>query len=219
MPQSAPQDDIAALRAEIAQLRSQPQVQPQPAPAQTQESKGADDLAKMYGFQIPDQLYAQLESEDPGARRQALSTMFQGIAMLTHQNLRKELEQRTGEMREYVPQVIRQQQEAVQAAKQVHDDFYGTYPGLDRAELKPIVQTVGRQVAQELGIQQWTPTLRDAIAARLASALGQTADHYRQRAQTQVLAPAPADLSPQTQSQRPVPISSSDPSSLLRGLI
>lgn len=121
-------------------------------------------------FDVPDQLVQMFDSGDPTQRKAAIST----IMTATYQSA---VSQVYGLMAHYMgqlPQFIQQQQADLSRRQTVFNDFYGTYPQLNKKELYPVIAQVGNAVAAEMGVQPgtWNPQLRQAIAERVASSLG-----------------------------------------------
>jgi len=169
-PQVSP--EVAALQAELAQLRQQLQANQGQQPAQNGqngEGSGEPPLPD-YNFTIPPQLLEMLDSEDPTQRQQGVAALAQGTAQEVHRAIRQEMTQVFGGVPQMVQAIVGQMLEA----RQMFDDFYGTYQAFNKPELRPVIV----QVAERLQAQPqwqgvgWTSDFRDAVAKEAAQVLG-----------------------------------------------
>lgn len=144
--------------------------------------KGADgDASKVdpdapkipeYKFDIPAQLMQLLDSENPTERTQGIGYLVQGVAQTIHSTLAREMYDMRAKLLESMPNIVETMLTEFNQAQSTTNDFYSTYPQFNKPELKPFIESVAMQVAQELGVDTWSPQLRDAIAQRATSILG-----------------------------------------------
>lgn len=144
--------------------------------AGTKEEPVVDDKPKLpqYDFNIPDELIGALTGDDLGKFKQGVSALAKGIAMATHAQMVKHLEEAMSPRFAAIPELIQTMANNQRQLKTVHDDFYGKYPELNHPELKGFVKTIGEQVAKELGKKAWDAELRDSTAKRVKEILSVT---------------------------------------------
>jgi hypothetical protein len=157
-----------------AQGQDQGQAQGQ---AQAQGQNSDQPSIPNYAFRVPDQLWDQIESDDPNERRQGIGQLLQGVAQAVHQQVQTEYQQQLQNLRQQeLPQTIQQTVQQREQQREVYQDFYGTYPDLNHPELRQVVQNAGQQEAslrQARGQSvEWGPDFRDAVAQRVYSVLG-----------------------------------------------
>lgn len=171
------QQRVQQLESQLAAIQqarhAQPQAQPAPA---------AGPQVPPYQFNLPPQLQAMLNSEEPTERAQGLAIAMQGVAQAVHQNLMNEWTRREEELRnDYVPQTIHQYVSQQQKSQEIFQDFYGTYQDLAKPELRGLVMSAAQQVYAELGNPVgWSPQLRDTIATRVYQVLGKQPGQQQQ---------------------------------------
>lgn len=148
-----------AAQAAPAQAQSQPQ---QAQPAQP---------AKRYGFQVPQQIFEGLNSEDPNQRNQSLVTIMNGVAEVIHDTVLKQVEGMVQEISKQMPQVAQQTVQQQTEHKAVFDDFYGTFPELNQPHFHQFVSQMAQAVGQRMKVNGWSPALRDEIGREVYKAL------------------------------------------------
>jgi len=137
------------------------------------EGENADETkpsTPAYEFTIPEQMMTLVDSEDAAERRQGIGALAQGVAQTVHAQV---MEQVQGMFTQVVPQTVMSVVQQQNTAKAIFDDFYGQNPELNREELKPLVVQVAEAAFKESKAQEWSPALRDTIATRVKSILGQ----------------------------------------------
>lgn len=160
---------LAERDAIIRRFAQQP-AQPQP---QTPATKQPDPWAVPdYRYEIPPQLVAAIRSEDPMEAQAAVGALTAGLAKNIHQTAIAQIQRN---FQEILPRIVEGLVERRVQQWNITNDFYGTYPELNRPELRALVVSVGQQVAREINAQSWGPRLRDAVAQRVKSMLGQPA--------------------------------------------
>jgi hypothetical protein len=173
-PQAAPGPDLTGLQAQVAVITDHLLRAPAAAPSPQAAPPEVPLPTHGYAFTIPDALVAAMASDNPAERGQAIGALVQGTARNIHSEVVRHMR---GEIMRAVPQLIQRAIAESSTQQAVANDFYGTYPEFNRPEIKQLVGTIAPQVAQRMGIQGWTPALRDAVAQEvrnlLASVSGQ----------------------------------------------
>lgn len=189
-PAPAPKglDEVVASLSEVAaSLKTKEETKDQPDPI---ESLFSD-------VQLPPTLVAAMRSESPEEAGAALNLIVQGTARMA---VRKARELLDSFVTESLPVMLSSHAQAQTAAKDVHDDFYGTYPQLNKPEIKPFITNLAAQMANEAGanFKGWNPAFRDAVATKF---LGMVKDFVP----SQQAAPAPAPFIPPGSVRTPAP--------------
>jgi hypothetical protein len=170
-PQALPQPaQLDPTQLQITQLQAQlAETQRQLQERVTQEQAPAAPETPNYSFQMPPDLVQGLGSEDDGVRSQALTHLVSSIGQLIHKNLREEIDTRM----ETVPQTVQSQIRQQAQAKDVFQDFYGSYPQLNNDGLRPIITRVASQLWEAQGRPAYSPQFRDQLAQQVFAVLGQ----------------------------------------------
>ena len=152
-----PQLTAAQAAAAVAALqKGEEGAVPAPAPAETPS----------FLLQMPQDLMAQLNSEEPSERSQGFSNLVNGIGQMMHGHMIKVLEEKLTATVALVEQRATAQQTRSVEETAVLEDFYGKFPKLNDDAIRPLVQQVTSQLVQETGANKWSPELRDAIGIR-----------------------------------------------------
>jgi hypothetical protein len=126
-----------------------------------------------FNMGIPDELTSALRSEDPGQFKAGVGALVNSLANHIWSNFQQDVQQN---LVPAIRQMLESHTSAVSQQESVGRDFYGTYPGLNRPELAPLIQTVGAQLAREAVSAgrslDWSPQLRDEIASRVFTIIG-----------------------------------------------
>lgn len=155
------------LRERLARLEGQQSAQQQQQTSEQQ--KGPESIQTPdYNFEVPDEMVQTLTSGDESSIKQTLASFAQGIAQNVHRQTVYDMSQRMGKA---LPQYLQQVQGQQSQQEQIRQDFFTQYPELQRQEIMPVIEQVATQVQQETGIQDWNPTLRDAIGKRVREVL------------------------------------------------
>ena len=117
-------------------------------------------------IQLPDNLLAAVRSENPAESAMALNIIVQGTARMAVRHAKQLMD---SFVTESLPQILGSYTRAQETAKSVHDDFYGTYPERNKAEIKPFVTQIASMMATEMGdkFKGGNAEFRDAVAQRL----------------------------------------------------
>lgn len=121
-----------------------------------------------YNFNIPDQIVAGIESNDPVERRQALNALISGASRVVHEQVLMNVQSL---VQEVIPSLVQSMIQHRDVAQRVYSDFYNTHKDLNDPALYPLVQNVAQSMMTELGVYTWSPKLRDAIANRVRNVL------------------------------------------------
>lgn len=165
--QTAYDETIRALteKLEANQRQLEALMAAQKEPAVAKEEKKEIPVPD-YTFQLPDQLFAMLRSEDPNEQRQGFAYMMQGAARAIHATIRAEYQQALTEASTSIPETAVAQIAQRQAGQEIFNDFYSTYQELNDQLYYPVVQQIAIQVMQEKKANGWSPEIRDLIAQR-----------------------------------------------------
>lgn len=143
------------------------------------EGEDSDPLEKIPDykpFRIPDAIKEKIFSEKPEDMMDGLGMLMQGVAQITHYNVRKEMaqlmDQRMDNKVNKAQSELTEKQEAKQTQASIRKDWEKAYPDLAEKDLQPLVAHIGQQVVQETGAKEWNEELRDKIAARVRKVLG-----------------------------------------------
>lgn len=166
-PSEEPAEDLRAqLKAQeeiISQMRRQQQT-PTEKPKEEKPGEEPD-----FSFNIPGELVKLMESEDPGERQQGMALFAQGIARAAYNTAAQRIQ---ALQQQQIPNMITQMLTLHDQARAVAEDFYGSNPDLNRAELRPFIRETARVVAEETGAQSWTPELKRKVEQRVRQTLG-----------------------------------------------
>lgn len=200
-PPPAPDPSVAALlqsQAELVEQLKKSNAPAEPAPAEPADGNHFADV------QVPEALVNALRSDDPVEARTAVNLLVQGAANMAYRKAQADIQSL---ITEGLPNMMVQFTQATQVAKTVETDFYGTYPQLNKPELKPLVANIGQQIAQEEGaaFAGYTPAFRDKIATRVIQLLQGVVPQAEPQAQ-----PKPNGQYQPTPSVRPAPSGNSD---------
>jgi hypothetical protein len=173
--------EMKMMQQTMQQLQTQNQLlmqQLQASAVQSQSGQAAQGPAPdplPYNVVIPDQLWAALDSDDAGQRRQGIATLSTALARMVHSTMMpiidQKLEKTVSQYGQTSQQEMYQQQEIQRQQSYVEQDFYGRYPQFGAPGLRNLVHSIGTQAMKDLGATQWSPQLRDYIAAKVQQTL------------------------------------------------
>lgn len=172
-------DPMVDLVARQTQLMEQLAANAAPAPA----AAPAEPEAPRFAVALPPEIVNAIRSDDPAEATAALNLIVNGIATMAFNESRKEI----ALAMQSVPQQFQQLSEAQSEMRRIQADFYGTYPELDREELRPLVVKAAELEAKAAPYTGWSKEFGTRVAQRVASVLAPKA------------APAPAPKPPQFQ--------------------
>lgn len=193
-PAAAPQTDMDRLIGRLDRLI--PQLA-QPAPAATPAAAADPASTPFYGgyagpVTLQPEVFELLESEHPDDRAQGLTTLVnQSLNTVMRDTIALVTAMRNDVLAQIAPIVAN-----IVAQQAAHNGFYDRYPQLNRPELRPLLDQVGRAVAnewQQRGMMgraangALTPEFMDAVYARYAEVVNGTVG------MPSAAAPAPID--------------------------
>lgn len=189
---AAPANTVPMTVEQLAQLTRDLQQQAQP-----QQPQQEPTVKPVYSVQLPDQIFAALDSDDPGTRRSAMNEVFNGFANMVHVGMQNYIHQ---VVVPHVRQEMSQTYTQMTTARQTEQDFYGTYPQLDNPVIRNVVQQVAIDYATELNktgqfkgpTKEFNTSLAQRVQTLLSSVTG--APPQQQAPQT----PSPTGQTPQT---------------------
>lgn len=130
-----------------------------------------------YTFNISPKLYNGLFNPDASEeeRVMALQGFASGIATTVHNNIVNSLGNWTREQVQSIPGVIKymmaSREQAQNSAKSIRDDFYGSFPELNKPELAPLVRATIQSIQKETKATTWTPQIKNLVGSRVKSVL------------------------------------------------
>ena len=130
-----------------------------------------------YTFNISPKLYNGLFNPDASEeeRIMALQGFASGIATTVHNNIVNSLGNWTREQVQAIPGVIKymmaSREQAQSSAKSIRDDFYGSFPELNKPELAPLVRATIQSIQKETKATTWTPQIKNLVGSRVKSVL------------------------------------------------
>ncbi len=164
-------DPLQAVRDQITDLTQAVTAQATPEAAPAPTPVDVYNEVPEYNFDIPDNLVTALNSEDPAERKIAIGSLMTGLSQTIHQQLSTVIR----DLRDSVPETINQHTQAIQQQQQIQSEFYGKYPQLNNASLRPLVHSTAMtlmQQAQSTGqAVGWTPEFMDSIGAKVLATL------------------------------------------------
>lgn len=143
-----------------------------------EEDDPLEKIPQYQKFNIPDEIKQKIFSQDstPESMSEGLGMLMQGVAQVTHYNVRKEMaammDKRINSTVETKQSELTEKQKAEQTQKEIREDWEKTHGDLSDPELKPLIASVANQVVNETGAKEWNAKLRDDIAARVRKILG-----------------------------------------------
>lgn len=181
--------ELGELRRQLSEMQGMITAMRQPAPPvqnAAPQQPVADDLPS-YQFPIPPALMQAMASEDVSERTTAVQHLVAGIGRAVHRQIRTEMEGRFRTLPDQFGQIIQSREQA----REIFNDFYGTYKDLNDPMFYPLVQAVHQSLGSDG--QTWSAKLRDKIATAVYAKLGR---QMPGQAPTQTVIP-PTQVPPQ----------------------
>lgn len=181
---AAPTSD--ALLAEALKAISALTAKKEPSPEEKAPAKPEEDAdAKVfspkkfeeYSFNISPKLYNGLFGSDATEeeRLTCLQAYASGIATTVHNKILAELGEWTKKQFSLVPSavdyIISARESRVASQKSLRDDFYGSYPELNKPELLPLIKATIEAVQKETGARNWDGKFKTLVGSRVKSIL------------------------------------------------
>lgn len=224
-PTSAPASSDAELRTLMMQilqnqqnLQSQKEPKGKPDKGEPEEDEDTKVFAERkpqdYTYNISPKLYAGLFGQDATEEERiaCLQAFASGISMTVHNNILKSLGSWTKEQFQAIPRavdyLVSRREKETSSRNTIRDDFFKTFPELNKPELTPIIRSTIQGVAQETGAKVWNTQVKNLVGQRVKQLLAAYA-------QSAGFAPVPAKNPPALTPASPAPAKAptSDPNS------
>lgn len=214
-PTSAPAPSDAELRTLMMQilqnqqnLQSQKEPKGKPNKGEPEEDEDTKVFAERkpqdYTYNISPKLYAGLFGQDATEEERiaCLQAFASGISMTVHNNILKSLGSWTKEQFQAIPRavdyLVSRREKETSSRNTIRDDFFKTFPELNKPELTPIIRSTIQGVAQETGAKVWNTQVKNLVGQRVKQLLAAYA-------QSAGFAPAPAKNPPALTPASPAP--------------
>lgn len=220
-PTSAPAPSDAELRTLMMQilqnqqnLQSQKEPKGKPNKGEPEEDEDTKVFAERkpqdYTYNISPKLYAGLFGQDATEEERiaCLQAFASGISMTVHNNILKSLGSWTKEQFQAIPRavdyLVSRREKETSSRNTIRDDFFKTFPELNKPELTPIIRSIIQGVAQETGAKVWNTQVKNLVGQRVKQLLAAYA-------QSAGFAPAPAKNPPALTPASPAPAKTTTP--------
>lgn len=215
----APSDaELRTLMMQILQnqqnLQSQKEPKGKPNKGEPEEDEDTKVFAERkpqdYTYNISPKLYAGLFGQDATEEERiaCLQAFASGISMTVHNNILKSLGSWTKEQFQAIPRavdyLVSRRERETSSRNTIRDDFFKTFPELNKPELTPIIRSTIQGVAQETGAKVWNTQVKNLVGQRVKQLLVAYA-------QSAGFAPAPAKNPPALTPASPAPAKATTP--------
>ena len=187
-PTSAPAPSDAELRTLMMQilqnqqsLQSQKEPKGKPNKGEPEEDEDTKVFAERkpqdYTYNISPKLYAGLFGQDATEEERiaCLQAFASGISMTVHNNILKSLGSWTKEQFQAIPRavdyLVSRREKETSSRNTIRDDFFKTFPELNKPELTPIIRSTIQGVAQETGAKVWNTQVKNLVGQRVKQLL------------------------------------------------
>lgn len=187
-PTSAPAPSDAELRTLMMQilqnqqnLQSQKEPKGKPDKGEPEEDEDTKVFAERkpqdYTYNISPKLYAGLFGQDATEEERiaCLQAFASGISMTVHNNILKSLGSWTKEQFQAIPRavdyLVSRREKETSSRNTIRDDFFKTFPELNKPELTPIIRSTIQGVAQETGAKVWNTQVKNLVGQRVKQLL------------------------------------------------
>lgn len=218
---AAPASSDAELRTLMMQilqnqqnLQSQKEPKGKPNKGEPEEDEDTKVFAERkpqdYTYNISPKLYAGLFGQDATEEERiaCLQAFASGISMTVHNNILKSLGSWTKEQFQAIPRavdyLVSRREKETSSRNTIRDDFFKTFPELNKPELTPIIRSTIQGVAQETGAKVWNTQVKNLVGQRVKQLLAAYA-------QSAGFAPTPAKNPPALTPASPAPAKTSTP--------
>lgn len=185
---SAPTPSDAELRTLMMQilqnqqnLQSQKEPKGKPNKGEPEEDEDTKVFAERkpqdYTYNISPKLYAGLFGQDATEEERiaCLQAFASGISMTVHNNILKSLGSWTKEQFQAIPRavdyLVSRREKETSSRNTIRDDFFKTFPELNKPELTPIIRSTIQGVAQETGAKVWNTQVKNLVGQRVKQLL------------------------------------------------
>lgn len=215
----APSDaELRTLMMQILQnqqnLQSQKEPKGKPDKGEPEEDEDTKVFAERkpqdYTYNISPKLYAGLFGQDATEEERiaCLQAFASGISMTVHNNILKSLGSWTKEQFQAIPRavdyLVSRREKETSSRNTIRDDFFKTFPELNKPELTPIIRSTIQGVAQETGAKVWNTQVKNLVGQRVKQLLAAYA-------QSAGFAPASAKNPPALTPASPAPAKTTTP--------
>lgn len=200
----APSDaELRTLMMQILQnqqnLQNQKEPKGKPNKGEPEEDEDTKVFAERkpqdYTYNISPKLYAGLFGQDATEEERiaCLQAFASGISMTVHNNILKSLGSWTKEQFQAIPRavdyLVSRREKETSSRNTIRDDFFKTFPELNKPELTPIIRSTIQGITQETGAKVWNTQVKNLVGQRVKQLLAAYA-------QSAGFAPAPAKTPP-----------------------
>ena len=218
---SAPAPSDAELRTLMMQilqnqqnLQSQKEPKGKPNKGEPEEDEDTKVFAERkpqdYTYNISPKLYAGLFGQDATEEERiaCLQAFASGISMTVHNNILKSLGSWTKEQFQAIPRavdyLVSHREKETSSRNTIREDFFKTFPELNKPELTPIIRSTIQGVAQETGAKVWNTQVKNLVGQRVKQLLAA-------EAQSAGFVPSPAKNPPALTPASPAPAKAPTP--------
>lgn len=187
-PAGAPAPSDAELRTLMMQilqnqqnLQSQKEPKGKPDKGEPEEDEDTKVFAERkpqdYTYNISPKLYAGLFGQDATEEERiaCLQAFASGISMTVHNNILKSLGSWTKEQFQAIPRavdyLVSRREKETSSRNTIREDFFKTFPELNKPELTPIIRSTIQGVAQETGAKVWNTQVKNLVGQRVKQLL------------------------------------------------
>lgn len=220
-PTSGPAPSDAELRTLMMQilqnqqnLQSQKEPKGKPDKGEPEEDEDTKVFAERkpqdYTYNISPKLYAGLFGQDATEEERiaCLQAFASGISMTVHNNILKSLGSWTKEQFQAIPRavdyLVSRREKETSSRNTIREDFFKTFPELNKPELTPIIRSTIQGVAQETGAKVWNTQVKNLVGQRVKQLLAAYA-------QSAGFVPTPAKNPPALTPASPAPAKAPTP--------
>jgi hypothetical protein len=215
----APSDaELRTLMMQILQnqqnLQSQKEPKGKPDKGEPEEDEDTKVFAERkpqdYTYNISPKLYAGLFGQDATEEERiaCLQAFASGISMTVHNNILKSLGSWTKEQFQAIPRavdyLVSHREKETSSRNTIREDFFKTFPELNKPELTPIIRSTIQGVAQETGAKVWNTQVKNLVGQRVKQLLAAYA-------QSAGFVPSPAKNPPALTPASPAPAKTTTP--------
>ena len=215
----APSDaELRTLMMQILQnqqnLQSQKEPKGKPNKGEPEEDEDTKVFAERkpqdYTYNISPKLYAGLFGQDATEEERiaCLQAFASGISMTVHNNILKSLGSWTKEQFQAIPRavdyLVSHREKETSSRNTIREDFFKTFPELNKPELTPIIRSTIQGVAQETGAKVWNTQVKNLVGQRVKQLLAAYA-------QSAGFVPTPAKNPPALTPASPAPAKAPTP--------
>jgi hypothetical protein len=195
-------------------LQSQKEPKGKPNKGEPEEDEDTKVFAERkpqdYTYNISPKLYAGLFGQDATEEERiaCLQAFASGISMTVHNNILKSLGSWTKEQFQAIPRavdyLVSRREKETSSRNTIREDFFKTFPELNKPELTPIIRSTIQGVAQETGAKVWNTQVKNLVGQRVKQLLAAYA-------QSAGFVPTPAKNPPALTPASPAPAKAPTP--------